>query len=177
MQQCVPSKDLALNSTPGNSVFNINLKYDINQALDLEEWDSDFQAISLHRAMEHLALDVKNIKDSLQRMGKYIRVSQLIMTLINIKDLKGVGKAVWRFLSFIYDSHWDGLYVDNTNTTFRNKVSSKFTPQVPKNLNSNNKKKEIVKPTFIFPISSPILAKTQKEVNELSKYFKKNTNP
>ena len=30
LQQCVPSKDLALNSTPGNSVFNINLKYDIN---------------------------------------------------------------------------------------------------------------------------------------------------
>jgi len=99
------------------------------------------------------------------------------MTLTNIKDLKDVGKAVWGFLSSIYDSHWDGLYVDNTNTTFRNKVSSKFIPQVPKNLNSNNKEKEMVKPTFISPIPSPILVKTQKEVNELSKYFKKNTNP
>jgi len=33
----------------------------------------------------------------------------------------------------------------------------------------------VVKPTFIFSISPPILAKSQKEVNELSKYFKKNT--
>jgi len=65
LQQCVLSKDLALNSTPGNSVFNVNLKYDINQALDPEEWDSDFRATSLHGAIEHLALDVKNIKDSL----------------------------------------------------------------------------------------------------------------
>ena len=34
----------------------------------------------------------------------------------------------------------------------------------------------MIKPTFIFLIPPPILAKTQKEVNELSKYFKKNTN-
>ena len=27
----------SLNSTPGNSMFNINLNYDINQVLDLEE--------------------------------------------------------------------------------------------------------------------------------------------
>jgi len=42
LQQCVPSKDPALNSTSGNSMFNINLKYNINQALDPEEWDGDF---------------------------------------------------------------------------------------------------------------------------------------
>ena len=77
----------------------------------------------------------------------------------------------------IHNSHWNGLYIDNTNTTFRNKVSSKFTPQVPKNSNINNKGKETVKPTFISPIPPPIPAKTQKEVNELWKYFKKNTNP
>jgi len=108
-------------------------------------------------------------------MGKYIRGKSIDNDPNNIKDLKGVGKAVWEFLSFIYDSHWDGLYVDNTNTTFRNKVSSKFTPRVSKNSNNNNKGKETVKPTFIFPIPPPILAKTQKEVNKLLKYF--NTNP
>jgi len=37
LQQCVPSEDLVLNSTPGNSMFNINLNYNINQALDPEE--------------------------------------------------------------------------------------------------------------------------------------------
>jgi len=157
-------------------MFNVNLNYDINQTLNPEEWNSDFRAISLHGAMEHLVLDIKNIKDSLQRMGKYIRGKSIDNDPNNIKDLEGVGKAVWKFLSSIYDSYWDGLYVDNTNTTFRNKVSSKFTPRVPKNLNSNNKGKETVKPTFISPISPPILAKTQKEVNKLLKYFKKNTN-
>ena len=58
---------------------------------------------------------------------------------------------------------------------FRNKVKSKFTPQVPKLVN-NNKDKEVVKPTFIFSIPLPIPAKSQKEVIKLSKYFKENTN-
>ena len=109
-------------------------------------------------------------------MRKYIRGKSINNDPNNIKDLKGVGKVVWEFLSSIYDLHWDGLYIDNTNTTFKNKVSSKFTSQVSKNLNINNKEKEMVKPTFISPISPPIPAKTQKEVNKLLKYFKKNTN-
>ena len=63
--QCVPSKDLALNSTSGNNMFNINLSYDIDQALDLEEWDGDFCTTLLYGAMKHLVSDVKNIKDFL----------------------------------------------------------------------------------------------------------------
>jgi len=55
---------------------------------------------------------------------------------------------------------------------FRNKVKSKFTPQVSKLVN-NNKDKEVVKPTFISSIPPPIPAKLQKEVIKLSKYFKK----
>ena len=110
-------------------------------------------------------------------MGKYIRGKSINNDPNNIKNLEGIGKAVWEFLFSIYDSHWDDLYINNTNTTFRNKVSSKFTPRVPNNSNINNKGKEIVKSIFISPIPSSILAKTQKEVNELSKYFKKNTNP
>ena len=110
-------------------------------------------------------------------MGKYIRGKSINNNPNNIKDFEGVDKTVWEFLFFIYNSHWDSLYINNTNTIFRNKISSKFTSQVSKNLNINNKGKEMVKPTFISPIPFPILAKTQKEVNELSKYFKKNTNP
>ena len=64
-QQCVPSEDPASSSTSGNSAFNIQLNYNINQTLDLEEWDSNFHAISLHGSIEHLVSDVKNIKDSL----------------------------------------------------------------------------------------------------------------
>ena len=77
--------------------------------------------------------------------------------------------------TIIYDLHWDKIYVNKAKTTFRSKVKSKFTPQVPKFMN-NNKSKELVKPTFIFSIPFPIPAKSQKEVNKLSKYFKKNTN-
>ena len=125
--------------------------------------------------MEYLVSDIKNIKDFLCRMGKYIWGKSIDSNSNNIKDLESVGKAVWEFLSSIYNSHWNGLYIDKANTIFKNKVKSKFTSQVPKSTN-NNKGKEIVKPTLISSISSPISAKLQKEVNELSKYFKKNTN-
>ena len=71
-------------------------------------------------------------------MGKYIRGKLIDNTNYNdIKDLEGIGNMVWEFLSSIYDSHWDGLYVNNFNTTFRSKVSSKFTSQVPKTSNNN----------------------------------------
>jgi len=66
------------------------------------------------------------------------------------------------------------LYADNSKNTFRGKVSSKFTPQIPKNLSTNGKEKNKAKPTFISPVSPPIPAKTPKEVNKISKYFKKN---
>ncbi|KAL9709048.1 hypothetical protein Ac2012v2_8333 [Leucoagaricus gongylophorus] len=127
--------------------------------------------------MEHLVSDVKNIKDSLRRMGRYIKGKSIIDNNANsIKDLDSVGKAVWEFLSAVYDSHWDSLYVDNSKISFRNKVKSKFNLQAPKAL-VNNKGKETVKPTYISPLPPPILAKTPKEVNEISKFFKKNDNP
>ena len=62
--------------------------------------------------------------------------------------------------------------MDDSNMSFRSKVKSKFNPQVPKTL-ASNKDKETVKPTYIFPLLPPILAKTPKEVNEVSKYFTK----
>ena len=60
--------------------------------------------------------------------------------------------------------------------TFRSKVKSKFNPQVIKPIISV-KDKATVKPIFVFALLSPILAKSQKEVNEISKYFKKNNKP
>ena len=62
--------------------------------------------------------------------------------------------------------------MDNNKTTFRNKVKSKFNPQITR-LQVNNKRKKTAKPTFISPLPPPIPAKSQKEVNEISKYFKK----
>ena len=37
-------------------MFNVQLPYDINQALDLELWNSNFHTILLHRSMKHLAV-------------------------------------------------------------------------------------------------------------------------
>jgi len=107
-------------------------------------------------------------------MGKYIRNKAINNNPNNCKDLKGVSKELWKFLSFIYKFHWDRLYADSSNNTFRDKVSSKFTPQVPKNSSTNGKEKDKAKPMFISLVSSLILTKTPKEVNEISKYFKKN---
>ena len=62
--------------------------------------------------------------------------------------------------------------MDNNKTTFRNKVKSKLNSQITRP-QVNNKEKEIAKPTFLSPLLLPIPAKSQKEVNEILKYFKK----
>ena len=46
-------------------MYNVQIPYNINQALDPESWDGNFHAISLHRSMEYLVLDAKNIKKTL----------------------------------------------------------------------------------------------------------------
>ena len=109
-------------------------------------------------------------------MENYIKDKSINSNLNNVKDLDSMGKVVWEFLFMVYDVHWDGLYVDNSKMLFRNKVKSKFNPQAPRTL-VNNKGKETVKPTYISSLSPPIMVKTPKEVNEISKYFKKNDNP
>ena len=158
LQQHILNKVLASNTISNNSVFNIQLSYNINQALDPNEWNGDFYTISLHGFMKYLVSNIKNIKDSLHRMEKYIQGKVIDGNPNNIKDLEGVGKAVWKFLSSIYNLYWDGLYMNKANTTFRNKVKSKFTSQVPKST-ENNKGKKVIKPTFISLIPPPIPAK------------------
>jgi len=75
-------------------MVNVQLSYNINQALEPESWNSDFHAISLHRSIEHLASDIKNIKNSLSRMCKYILGKTIDGDKANkVQDLKGVGKV------------------------------------------------------------------------------------
>jgi len=66
-QQYVENVGHALNNnvTDNNNMFNVQLNYDINQALDSESWNSNFQAISLHGLMKHLVSDIMNIKNLL----------------------------------------------------------------------------------------------------------------
>lgn len=173
-QQHVSNVDLTLNLPQVNNVVNVQLNYNINQALDLKSQNGEFHTVSLYGSIEYLASDVKNIKESLSRIDKYILDKSINSDKANnIKDLEGVGRVAWNFLLAIYEAHWDTLYVDNFKMSFRNKVKSKFNPQISKPT-VNNKDKDTVKPTYVSLLSPPILAKLPKEVNKISKYFKKN---
>ncbi len=63
--------------------------------MESELWDGSFYSISLHGSIEYLALDSKNIKDSLNFMAKYITNKQVNPAKSNdLKDFKGIGKAI-----------------------------------------------------------------------------------
>jgi len=150
-------------------MLNVQLNYNPDQALDPNSWDSNFHTVSLYSAIEHMPSDMLNFKESLSRMHKYM-LGKAIKSdgANNVEDLNGMGKALWEFISTIYNSHWDNLFMDNNKTTFRNKVKLQFSPQVSKPKISL-KGKETVKPTFVSSLPPPILVKLQKEVNEISK--------
>ena len=72
----------------------------------------------------------------------------------------------------VYKSNWDSFYTDNNTNTLRRKIATKFTPnvqQVPK-----RPAKETLKSILasIKKIPPSIPAKSQKEINAISKYFK-----
>ena len=92
-QNIVPTLN---NNTVVNNenIINIQLNYDINHATDQKSWDSKFRVIYLHRLIEHLVSDIKNIKGSLHRMQKYILGKVIDSDKANdIKDLKSIGKV------------------------------------------------------------------------------------
>jgi len=62
--------------------------------------------------------------------------------------------------------------VDGTDRSFRNNVKSKFSPQVIKN-STKPKKSNVANLSYVSSFFPPIPAKLAKEVNEISKYFKK----
>ena len=68
-------------------------------------WNGSFHSISLHSSMKHLALDAKNIKDSLIFMAKYIGNKQVDpVKSNNLEDFKDIGEAIWNFISSVYQS-------------------------------------------------------------------------
>jgi len=72
----------------------------------------------------------------------------------------------------VYQSNWDFLIANKNSYTLRQKISVKFTPKV-KPITSRNKSdiNQLV-PVSIERILPPIPTKFQKEVNQISKYFK-----
>ena len=161
-------------STENRNMFNVQHPYDVNQALDPESWDSNFRTILIHGSMEYLASDISNIKESLGRIQKYILGKTIESNNANnIKDLESISKVAWGLISFLYEAHWDSLYVDNQKTSFRNKVKFKFSPMALNNTNNSKGKNKVNFPYIsILPFFIP--AKSLKEVNKISKFFKKN---
>ena len=70
-------------------------------------------------------------------------------------------------------ARWDALYTDQKTNTLRSKISSKFTPRTSP-INGNNKKESLKSvPVTInkAPPLPPLLTKSKKEINVISKYF------
>ena len=91
----------------------------------------------------------------------------------DIKDLEGVGKVAWGFISALYKSYWDHFIADKNNFSFRYKVKAQFNPQINRDI-TPKKDKETDKLASIYALPPPILAKFLKEVVEILKFFKKN---
>ena len=107
-------------------------------------------------------------------MTKYIKNKKVKKNKENnVLDLNGIDEAAWNFISIFYNSEWDLLIADENNCSFRQKVAAQFTPRLSEIKTNNKSKKKIDKPTSFVKLPSLIPAKISKEVNEISKFFKK----
>ena len=93
----------------------------------------------------------------------------------NLDDLKGIEKEAWNFILAFYNMGWDTLIADSNSGSFRNKVAAKFMPKIDtSNTSKGNNSKSADKPVSIDRLLPLISVKSPKEVNKISKYFKKN---
>jgi len=180
--QCIPTEHTHSIPTYGQATYNeddmiinIQILYDPNAPMEPELWNGSFYLISLHRSIKHIVSDSKNIKDLLNFMAKYIVNKQIDSSKANnLEDFHGIGEAVWNFIFSVYKANWNVLYTDNNSISLKRKIAAKFIlktqPMTAKNIKVINKpflaSKEKILP--------PILAKSQKEVNLISKFFKGN---
>jgi len=118
--QCVLDDQMASNPTcvqtmhhTDDTVINIQLLYDPSTPMEPKLWGGSFYLILFHGSMEHLASDLKNIKDSLNFMARYISNKQIDSSKSNdLEDFHGIGKAVWNFISSVYQINWNSLYAN-----------------------------------------------------------------
>ena len=107
-------------------------------------------------------------------MAKYIQNKQVNSGKVNdLNNLNGMGDAIWNFISAVYAAKWDALYTDQKSNMLRTKILSKFTPRIPSTKDNVNKETPKLVPVTInkAPPLPPLLAKSRKEINIISKYF------
>ena len=168
-QQC----DTTPNDDDDN-VINIQLPHNPNSPTGPELWSGNFHLISLYGSIEQIALDTKSIKDSLNFMARYISNKKVNSNKTNnLPDLNGIGDSIWNFISAVYKANWDSLYTDNKTKSLREKIASKFSPRIIPTAIKNNKEQPKFVPVTIDKVSPlpPLLVKSKKEVNAISKYF------
>ena len=157
-----------------DNVINIQLPYNPNVPMEPELWSGNFHPISLHGSIKQVALNMKSIKDLLNFIAKYISNKKVNSNTVNdLADFDGMGNAIWNFISLVYEAKWNSLYTDNKANNLRAKVASKFTLRTSPQNNGNKKDIAKLAPVTInkVPPPPPLLAKTKKEVNIISKYF------
>ena len=166
------SRCIQISHVDDDNVINIQLPYDSNGPMEPDLWSGNFQSISLHGSVKYIALDLKNIKQSLNFMVRYIFNKKVNpKSSNNLNDFDGIGNVVWNFLSSVYQSSWDSLYTDNKSKSLREKILDKLTPRVVP-LTSNKPTKNPTPVTINkAPPPPPLLVKTKKEINTISKFF------
>ena len=89
------NKTSTIYGTHEESIINIQLPYNPQAPTKPDLWSGSFHPVSLHGSIEHFALDLKNIKDSLNFMAKYISNKQVNSSKANeLKDFDGMGNAI-----------------------------------------------------------------------------------
>jgi len=163
-----------LTHTPTRMISSTSNFHTTFRPLPNQNYGAVLSTISLHSSIEHFASDSKNIKVTLNFLAKYIQNKQINGSKGNdLNDFNSIEDTIWNFISAVYVARWDILYTDQKTNTLRSKISLKFTLRtIPTN---GNNKKEIVKSVPVTinkaPPLPPLLAKSKKEINVISKYF------
>ena len=89
-----------------NIVINIQLPYNSQAPTEPDLWSGNFYPISLHSLIEYIALDTKNIKDSLNFIARYIANKQINSSKTNdLEDFNGIRESIWNFISSVYHTN------------------------------------------------------------------------
>ena len=81
--------------TENDSVINIQLLYNPQAPTEPDFWSGNFHLILLHSSIKQIASDVKNIKDSLNFMARYISNKKVNPSKANeLENFNGISNSI-----------------------------------------------------------------------------------
>jgi len=106
-------------------------------------------------------------------MAKYIKNKKIDMAKSNdVKNLQGIGKATWKFISAFYKARWNLLVADIHNNIFRQKILYHYILKTNLVKSGKSREKNTNKPASVKRLFPSISTKTPKKVNKISRFFK-----